>query len=209
MASKKYKNITYRNCSDIPIYNFDVIHKEGDYRWLMVGFDGYNEVKPPNNAGELFYEMLNEYCEIDGNRDSLDFYELQVEVSRLELRQIIVDSLLETLCSLDSNNPEPIITELHLWDMPFDVEKDFDSQLKEMLRIQRGWKTRYERKLESLKELTTESEPMDLITRKVALEGLLEKNHIDIKKISAREWLELGKRASKIYNARLKWQMNN
>lgn len=209
MASKKYKNLTYKNCSDIPIYNFDVIHKEGDYRWLMIGFDGYNNVKIPDNAGDLFYEILNEYCEIDGNRDSLDFYELQVEVSRLELRQIIVDALLETLCSLDNDNPEPVITELHLWDMPFNIENDFETELKEMLRIQRGWKTRYDRKKESLIALTTDSEPIDLITQKVALEGLLDKNHIDTKKIPAKEWLALGKRASIIYNARLKWQKNN
>lgn len=199
----------YKNCSEIPMHNFNAIRVDEDYRWLMVEFTGYNEVNIPTNASAIFYEIINEYCEKDGDRKALELYELMADISFLELRQKIVDALLETLCYLDDNKPEPIIKELKHWDMPFNIKNDFKIELKEMERLQRAFNSKIGRKKMNLEEFDTDDEGITLLEQKLALESLLNKNNIDLKKIVADEWIAIKKLGKRTSDLQLKWQKHN
>ena len=42
----------YKDCSDLSIKKFDIIYKTNDFRYLIVGWDGYEEIEVPKGANE-------------------------------------------------------------------------------------------------------------------------------------------------------------
>ena len=207
------KPITYIKCSQIPMRNFDAAKTLEDYRWLVYGFTGFEEIEAPEDGAAIMYELMNEYCELDGNRQALDFYELQVEVSRLQVRQYVVDGILETMCC---NIPDKskLIEELSSWSLSFNTANDFAKEMDYMFRQQKGWLTKLKRKKAELDDFNKdedgqEQEATTLLQQKIILEQILDKNHIDLAVISAEEFINLRKSGQEIVNQRRQWQARN
>tara|TARA_R110000772_G_C13310310_1_gene440368 strand:- start:37047 stop:37634 length:588 start_codon:yes stop_codon:yes gene_type:complete len=193
--------------------NFDAVRTEENYRWLVVGYTGVQDIPEPDLGDEIYYELMNEYSELDGNRQALDFYELQAEVSRLQVRQKVVDAILETM-SLEIEDKTNLVAELTRWDLPFNLDNDFDAEMKTAHRTQKGWLTKINRKLAKLESLGKnedgeELEETTILEQKIILEQVLEKNHIDLNIITATEFIYLRKTAQATVNKKRKWQTQN
>lgn len=193
--------------------NFDAVRTEENYRWLVVGYTGVQDIQEPEGADAIYYDLMNEYSELDGNRQALDFYELQAEVSRLQVRQKIVDAILETMV-LEIKDKTNLIAELTRWDMPFNLDNDFDEEIKKAHRTQKGWLTKINRKLAKLEAIGKNEDGEDLeetsiLEQKIVLEQVLDKNHIDLNIITATEFILLRKTAQATVNKKRKWQTQN
>ena len=192
MGTKQNKNITYKNCEDLPIHNFDKIKTEGNFMWLVRGYDGYNEVEIPENAEDLFGEIINEYCELTGDNRTAQYYELVVEVARLETRYLTAHALLETLFTpTEKEVRKEIIKELGHWGFYLNVSKDFKKEIERLKRQLRSAKTKIERKRNDLNDFESDDEPTDILDQKLSLERILEKDRIDLKLTPVKEWVKM------------------
>lgn len=204
MGVIKNKNITYKDCSDLPIFNFDKIRTEGNFMWLVRGYDGYEDVSIPPNADDLYGVILNEYCELTGSNKMMQYYELVVEISRLEVRSLTVYALLESMPKEDGDLKQGIIKELAHWGFYYKSNKNTTKEMKRLYRQLKAAKTKIDRKKQDLKKFDVESEGVDLIDQKLSLERVLEKNRIDLKKISVKEWVKMNNQANDIIRFRRK-----
>lgn len=192
----------------MPMYNFDKIRTEGNFMWMNPGYDGYNEIEIPDNATEVFEEILNRYCELMGNNKTLDYYETVVNVSNLEFRYAIVFGLLECLYtpSTDERKKE-LIGELHSWGFLWNDSKPFKDEMERMQRQLRGAKTRIEVERSKLKKMVEGTEDgVPIIKQKIQLEQVLKRSHIDLKITTVEEWCYLCKQAEEMATAQRKWQ---
>lgn len=198
----------YRNCNEINIYSFDKLSRGGDFRYMVYGWDEYEELDIDQNKARGYWtEIYEEYCKLTNDNVSLMYYDLIGELNYLETRRTVATTLLNQIMTKEKSPKMFLayIDELAEWGYPIDVTKDITSEYNKVIKAIKFSQNKINAKKASIKELkegmTTES--MSIIEQGVSLELALEKNDIDLKKTSVNKWLMLIKKA-KERNERLK-----
>ncbi len=209
---RKKESDLYKGCADLPMHNFSIVRETSDFRWLAVGFTGYSKVQLPDDVDKLFEDIMNEYCGLSQSTKSLDYYELIVDINKLETRYETVKALLLMLPPpTPKKTMKAIINELHEWKFKFDPTAPFKKEMHRMTRQLSSALTRINSKIEDLEKFQEDNdeEPASMMVNKIALERVLNKNRIDLKVVTVEEWVAIINEAKRVTKQIPKWQSIN
>ena len=96
----------YKDCSDLSIKKFDIIYKTNDFRYLIVGWDGYEEIEVPKGANERWQDIRNEWIDLLDNNVIGYYYQLVLESVYLQTRYNVVKQLLNMIWIRDEFDEE-------------------------------------------------------------------------------------------------------
>lgn len=189
---KKQKTHFYRDCSELFVFNFHKIAETKNYSWLVVGYDGRNDVKfDIDEALKVWSKIYNEFCKLIGDNKTIMYYDLFLHLGELKVRKYYVISLLNQL-DLFNKAEETVdlyIDALSKWRFFIDKDKPLDVELKKMRRQLRAADNKIGLIESELKEINEdEEEPMSLAKQKIRLVQALGRNDIDVKKTTLEEW---------------------
>lgn len=200
----------FNGCEDLPIANFDIIYKTNDFRYLVVGWDGYAEIKVPKGANERWDKIKNEWVELLDDNSVAYYYQLMSECAYLQTRYKVVEKLLKEILERDMNNEtfETYINALYQWRYKWNRKNEKFLELKRLAQQWVSSKNKMDMKLDELEELRkkndNDGETSSLEKQAVILEQITGKNNIDIRTTSVKKWLEITKVAQKINEQRRK-----
>ncbi len=206
------KNQLYKNCSDLPIYNFDKVLTTGNNLWLLRDYDGYKELKiDDEKAKKRWSKIYDEYCKITKDNKSLTYYRLIQEVGYLNMRKIIVGTILEQIVFRTKNEAvlDLFIKELQGWRFYINRSKDITSEIEKMYRQLRASGNKIKLIEDELKRLRESGgESISLVKQNVKLIQALDRNSIDTKQTTVEEWVAMLDEVKEITNSR-KAKLNN
>jgi hypothetical protein len=200
----------YKDCSDIPIWNFDVIYKTNDYQYLVVGYNGYDTIDIPKGANERWQEIKNEWVKLLDDNTIAYYYQLLLECVYLQTRYDVVKLLLKQIFEREMSDEtlETYIVALGEWRYKWNRKADKLVELKRLLAQLKASKNKIELKTDELKQLREDNEfdaeATSLERQAVILEQVTGKNNIDVKTTSVKKWLEISKLANDINEQRRK-----
>ncbi len=190
----------YRNCDELPIWNFDQLISGKGFEWLVYGYDGYGEREvDEEKCNSIFESIKEEYFEKSQNQDSINILMLEAEIDYLTRRYTIVHALLTVLktgCS-EKNKPK-FYNELRRWRYYLDEKKPLESEIKRLDNQHKSSKTLINRKQVELENMiSTGSKKITLLRQKIKLQRTLSMQ-LDLKRISVTEWLEVNREAEEV-----------
>lgn len=202
----------YKDCSYLSIWNFDMINKTKDFRYLVVGYDELNpKTEPKKNeldgAEQHWTKILDEWVEIvDDNKVSL-MYDLASELNYLKMREAISTMLLEQMYSriMEDETLEKYIKALKEWEYYWDKNQEHLENIERILKEIKADKNKIglkESEYESLQSKNEESQSIE--KQSVIVEHILGKNNIDLKTTSVKKWYEIIKLADQVNQERKK-----
>jgi len=198
----------YKDCGDLPIRNFDIIYKTNDFNYLVVEFDGYNEVAIPKGANERWQEIKKEWVELIDDNTIAYYHQLISEVVYLQTRYDVSGMLLKEIFerTMHEETLEVYINALKEWKYIWNRKASKLVEIKRLLQQRKASENKLNLKLDELKDLQKENENDDDATtlekQAVILEQITGKNNIDINTTSVRKWLEINKLATEINEQR-------
>lgn len=192
------QNITYSSVEDLPIWNYQKII-EGDYRWLILGFEGYGNVDIPSNAEIVFKRIQKEYYKLTKSNKSIEYIELLEEISELELRYTEANAALTMLTYVeDKQIRKELIQELSHRRFLINPKNPFDKEFERLSRQLRSVRGKINRKRGELDKYQGDNDDqVSLFAQKVNIERILGVS-IDLKKTVLAEWEELKKQAQNL-----------
>jgi len=192
------QNITYSSVEDLPIWNYQKIIG-GDYRWLILGFEGYGNVDIPSNAEIVFRRIQKEYYKLTKSNKSIEYIELLEEISELELRYTEANAALTMLTYVeDKQIRKELIQELSHRRFLINPKKPFDKEFERLSRQLRSVRGKINRKRGELDKYQGDNDDqVSLFAQKVNIERILGVS-IDLKKTVLAEWEELKKQAQNL-----------
>jgi predicted acetyltransferase len=203
----------YKNCGDLPIFNFDMIYKTNDYKYLVVGYDGYSEISIPKGSNERWDEIKSEWIVLLDDNTVAYYYQLILECVYLETRYKMSKVFLYEIFTreMDEETMDTYIEALSQWNYKWNIKNSKIKELQRLLNQHKGSENKMNLKLDELKQMREEngyddddSDKSSLEKQAVALELITDKNNIDTKTTSVRKWVEIGKSASRINEQRMK-----
>lgn len=198
----------YKSCSDLPISNFDIVYKSNDFRYLVVGYDGYSEVEIPKGANERWDEIKNEWVKLLDDNTVAYFYQLILECVYLKTRYEVVETLLKQVFEQDMNKEtmDTYIEALAQWKYKWNRKNEKLVEIKRLLNQWKASKNKIALKMDELEKLKEENENVDEISslekQAVILEQITGKNNIDIKTTTVKKWIEISKLAQDLNEQR-------
>lgn len=202
----------YKDCSYLPIWNFDMINKTKDYRYLVVGYDDLNPKTEPKEkelegAEEHWTKILDEWVAlVDDSKVSL-MYELSSELNYLKMRESISTMLLEQIYSriMDDETLDKYISALREWEYYWDKKQSHLDNIERLLREIRADKNKIGLRESEYENLQSKNETSQSIEKQsVIVEMILGKNNIDLKTTSVKKWHEIIKLADEVNEQRKK-----
>ena len=199
----------YRDCTDLSIYNFDQAYKKHDYRYLVVGFDGYKDIKLPKGAKERWKEIFDEWIKLSDNNTIIYYYQLISEVVYLETRYIVAEALLLQIYQrdMDEQTLDMYIEMLKAWRYNYNKENNKLDELTRLFEQHHASKNKLGLKRSELEVLQKDNDGDDVQTleaQAVILEQITGRNNIDPKTTSVLKWIEICKVADSINTQRRK-----
>lgn len=202
----------YKSCSDIPVFNFDVIYKTNDFKYLVVGYDGYADIKVPKGANERWEEIKNEWIEMLDDNSIAHYYMLISECVYLQTRYQVVEMLLKQIFEQDGEMTdetlETYIQALAQWRYKWNRKNEKLSEIKRLIQQLQASRNKIELKNDELEKLQKENEnngdASSLEKQAVILEQITGKNNIDTRTTSVKKWIEITKVAQEINEQRSK-----
>lgn len=201
----------YNNCGDLPILNFDVIYKTNDFRWLVVEYNGYDDIKVPKEANERWEEIKKEWIVLLDDNTIAYYHQLVLEVIYLQTRYNVVKELLQIIWEREEMTDESMeiyIKALGEWKYKWNSKNTKIKEIGRLLRQLRGSENKISLKLDELENIRKENEfEADVNTlekQAVVLEQITGKNNIDITTTSVRKWVEISKLANQLNEQRRK-----
>lgn len=199
----------YKNCSDIPLHNFNVVYNTNDLKFLIVGYNGYDEVKPPKEANERWQEIKNEWVKLLGNATTAYYYQLLQETIYLQTRYNAVRSLLEQIFKRDDIQGaklDQFIEGLALWKYKWQKGQTREKNLMRLLKQQKASENKIKIKVSELEEMKKEQSDDDdvSIERQVLIIEQSTGIKINPKVDSVKTWIEACKIHEDIQNQRQK-----
>ena len=185
-----------------------MVFKTKDFRFLVVGYDGYNDIAIPIQAGERWKDIFDEWVVLSDSNSMMYYYQLLSEVAYLETRYTVVKVLLYEMYTqnMDDKTLDMFIEALKEWRYFYNKDNDKEKEIERLIGIHRGSQNKLGLKKSELDDMKKEhsEEEKTLVGQAVILEQITGKNNIDVKKISVAKWLEIGKLANIINEQRLK-----
>ncbi len=198
----------FKSCSDLPIFNFDIVHNSNDFKYLVVGYEGYGDIKIPEGAEERWKEIKAEWIELIDNNEISYYYQLILEVTYLQTRYEVSKILMYQIYSREMNEKtlDKYIVELERWDYIYDKEKDKLDEIQRLMNQHRASQNKLGIKKDELEKMakSNDEDKNSLEKQAVILEQITGKNSIDTKTTSVKKWVEIQKLASEINEQRRK-----
>lgn len=204
----------YRNCDELPIFNFYKVMETNDYAWLysepltlwvkissffkrLFRIESLEKIE--NELSSLWENIYNEYLKLIGDTTSEFYYELLNEVLYLETRHRVVLEILKQLSKETTSIKyrSLYIKELRSWKYKINTSKPLGEELDRMIRQLRASENTIRIKtheLQQLKDTGNVNEKTTLIEQIVSLEDALSKNHIDEKTTVVSKWVAMIKK---------------
>ena len=197
----------YRNCDELPMYNFSKILETNNYAYLVVGYDGYEDaVFEESKANEFWESIYEEYCKLTQDNKSLMYFAIFQELVYLKTRyQVAVTLLTQLELGLSDDLKNDFIEELRKWKYKINKDRPLKDELGRMLKQLNASTNAIKIKQSQLDDLKAKnSEKLSLIEQTVKLELALGKNEIDIKKTVVAKFVALFKEVQLLNQARKK-----
>ena len=199
----------YRNCNELPIYNFFKIVETKNISYLYVDYDEYNDISQKDDLSKIWKAIYEEYAELTDDRSTLIYYELIGDIMYYQTRYKAVSMLLSIM--VNSPMTEEIldlyIAKLKEWRYKIDKTKPLGKELEKMLIQLKQSENKIrilEAELEVLKKKNNDGKSLTLTEQQVKLEQALGRNEIDIRKVSVVKWQMMIKKVKKINKAKQK-----
>lgn len=188
----------YRNCDELPIYNFFKIKETNDLSYLYLDFDEYNEVEVEEKMKDVWESLLEEYSNLTGDNSTIRYYDLIREIIALESRFDVVNTLLQMI-NIGGMSREMLISyskALKVWKYNLNVDKPLKDEIAKLIKQLKQSKNKIRLKLEEKKEIekSNEGESMSLVEQQVAIEDALDKNEVNLKTTTVAKWLAMIKK---------------
>jgi len=204
------KQHLYKGCSDLPIYNFDIIYRTQDFRYLVVGYDGYSDIKETKGASERWSEIFDEWVKASDDNTIMYYYQLILEVMYLETRYYVSKEMLGQIWtrypeSMSEKSLDLYIDELAKWKYHYNKKNNVVDEVARLLDQRKASENKLNLKKSELEVLSGDEDVENLNTlekQAVILEQITGKNNIDIFSTSVLKWLEICKLANKINQER-------
>jgi len=201
----------YKDCSDLSIKKFDIIYKTNDFRYLIVGWDGYEEIEVPKGANERWQDIRNEWIDLLDNNVIGYYYQLVLESVYLQTRYNVVKQLLNMIWIRDEFDEEAekiYVGALAEWNYKWNPKQNKTKEMERLLKQLKRSENKIELKLDELEKLKKENDITDDVSslekQAVALEQITGKNNIDTETTSVRKWIEITKLSESINEQRRK-----
>lgn len=201
----------YKDCSDLSIKKFDIIYKTNDFRYLIVEWDGYEEIEVPKDANERWQDIRNEWIDLLDNNVIGYYYQLVLESVYLQTRYNVVKQLLNMIWMRDEFDEEAekiYVGALAEWNYKWNPKQNKTKEMERLLKQLKRSENKIELKLDELEKLKKENDITDDVSslekQAVALEQITGKNNIDTEKTSVRKWVEITKLSESINEQRRK-----
>ena len=201
----------YKDCSDLSIKKFDIIYKTNDFRYLIVGWDGYEEIEVPKGANERWQDIRNEWIELLDNNVIGYYYQLVLESVYLQTRYNVVKQLLNMIWirdEFDEESEKIYVGALAEWKYNWNPKQNKTKEMERLLKQLKRSENKIELKLDELEKLKKENDITDDVSslekQAVALEQITGKNNIDTETTSVRKWVEITKLTESINEQRRK-----
>lgn len=189
----KYK--FFKDCSDLFIYNFNEVVENNNYMWLVVGYDGYDDIKDfdVEIARELWNGIYNQYCKLSDNTTAILYYQTLTELGYLKVRKHHVNILLDQLSMGKTDEITAMyIDALSRWRFYINKRNPLEMELKKMQRQLRAANNKIGLMEDELKQMREDdAEPMSLVKQAVRIEQTLNRNNIDTRKTTVEKWLAM------------------
>jgi len=201
----------YKNCGDLPIYNFDVVYKTNDFKYLVVDYNGYDDIDIPKDANERWEAIKNEWVKLLDDATTAYYYQLVLEVVYLQTRYNVVKQLLKIVWDREDMDDESLaiyigaLGEWHyFWNEKATKANEVERLLKQLQRSQNKITLKLD-ELEKMKEEHNLDEDASTLDKQaVTLEQITGKNNIDTRTTSVSKWVEISKLAESINEQRRK-----
>ena len=201
----------YKDCSDLSIKKFDIIYKTNDFRYLIVEWDGYEEIEVPKDANERWQDIRNEWIDLLDNNVIGYYYQLVLESVYLQTRYNVVKQLLNMIWMRDEFDEEAekiYVGALAEWNYKWNPKQNKTKEMERLLKQLKRSENKIELKLDELEKLKKENDITDDVSslekQAVALEQITGKNNIDTETTSVRKWVEITKLSESINEQRRK-----
>ena len=201
----------YKDCGDLSIFNFDMIYKTNDYKYLVVGYDGYSEITIPKGANERWAEIKAEWINLLDDSTVAYYYQLILECIYLETRYKVSEVLLREIFtrSMDEETMDTYIEALSVWNYNWNRKNSRTKEIQRLLNQRKGSENKMNLKLDELKKMKEENgyddddtDKSSLDKQAVVLEQVTGRDIIDTKITSVRKWVEISKSANAINEQR-------
>lgn len=198
----------YRNCEELPIYNFYKVLDKKDFSYLVVDYNAYDKIEPNEELISLWENIYEEYLRLSKNNTMLLYYETVSELLYLESRYEVAMTLLQQISMgrMDKNMLNAYVLELNKWNYILDIKKPLKDELNRLTMQLKQSENKIRLKQSIKKELEDGNKeiPMTLVEQQVKLEQSLSRNEIDTKKTSVLKWIQLIKEVKFINEERIK-----
>jgi len=198
----------YRNCDELPIYNFYKVLERRNYAYLYLDYDEYNEISIDKNIPEVWEKIYEEYLKLVGDNTMLIYYELINDLLYLETRYAIASTLLQQISMgrMTESTLLAYVLELKRWGYRINLDRPLEQELRLAIKQLKGSENKIRLKKEEKKQLEKRGskDKMSLIEQVVKLEQALSRNEIDTKKTVVSKWIALVKEVKVINEQRKK-----
>lgn len=200
----------YKDCSDLPIWNFNIIKQTNDLRYLVVGYNGYDDIKVPKGANERWHEIRKEWIELIDDSEVAYYFNLVMDLMYLQTRYNVVKKILHNMFVRDDMEGETLdlyIGMLKEWRYKWDKRSSKLSNIKKLLKQLKVSQNKISVKLSELEELKSKygntEDSVSLEKQRIIINQSTGFN-IDLKKDSVKTWVEACKLHQDIVEQRRK-----
>lgn len=201
----------YKDCSDLPIRNFTIIYQTNDFRYLVVGWDRYEDIEVPKEANERWQYIRNEWAKMISDNTTYNYYNLILEVAYLRTRYSAVKILLDRIIireNMDdemlSKYAEGLAEWRYKWNKKASKQDNIIRLYKQLKQSENKLSLKTD-ELESLKKSAGEKEEdaVSLEKQRLIIEQSLGVK-IDLDKDSVKTWVEACKMHEQLSEKRAK-----
>jgi hypothetical protein len=205
----------YKNCDELPLYNFHKCLETNNYAYLVREYDDAKEAPEFDieAADKVWVEIFEEYCKLIENNEVLMLFALQGQLLYLETRYKVSGMFLKHIYDC-KDVPEIVdlcIDELAKWKYVINKANDLDSELRKIAKSYKASMNKIKLKQDEIDMLKPDpDEPKVSLTEQIVqMEQALNRNEIDPKKTTVGKWVAMHKELERINRLKRKSMRRN
>lgn len=137
----------FKTCKMLPIYNFNEVLKTNDFRFLVKGFEEFEDeeenfklgVDETIEARGIFKEILYEYSALTANRHIMLKYNAEIKIKEEEFKYMIIERVLDNYVN---HGDVAVLELLNKINIRFDSNGDIEEQITKVILIAKRLKTK-------------------------------------------------------------------